>query len=507
MIKKAGNLFTTAYLILIFGIYPLYMRHGYVDIGNAKYQFFIYCSGAALVILTLIGGGGCIKNICRRIKQKEAYLINWDRMSGTDVFVMLYATEIFISYAFSDYRKEALWGTEGWYIGLVLLLTLCSMYVLISRLWDGGNMVWYVGILVSGITFLLGILDRFSLYLLPLEIRQPDFISTLGNINWFCGYLSVLAPIGICRFIFQEEKRILYGIYMMIVFMAGFCQGGNSIFLFFGALFYILKWISVKKKEWTVHYFLLISLWGFSAQLVRMLRFIIPDGYNYETNNLCAYLTSTDITLWIGLAALAGYAFLRFKWKRQIKEEGLRRIHILMALLLLGGVLCWLILAGINTRTGIPGLAQTEGFLLNREWGNGRGAAIYSSFQMYGQMPVFQKIFGAGPDCFSAFAYSLPEVAEGLRDYFGASRLTNAHNEFLTALINTGILGVCFFAGIFISFIKKCMKKGRQNSEFYIWATCIVCYFAHNMVSFAQVLNLSFLFLILGMGEAKCRQN
>ncbi|WP_286080982.1 hypothetical protein [Parablautia intestinalis] len=57
MIKKAGRSFTTAYLLLIFGIYPLYMHRGYVDIAQAKYHFFIYCSLAGLVILTAAGAG------------------------------------------------------------------------------------------------------------------------------------------------------------------------------------------------------------------------------------------------------------------------------------------------------------------------------------------------------------------------------------------------------------------------------------------------------------------
>ena len=118
-------------------------------------------------------------------------------------------------------------------------------------------------------------------------------------------------------------------------------------------------------------------------------------------------------------------------------------------------------------------------------------------------MSVFHKVFGIGPDCFSMYAYSLPEVAGGLRDYFGANRLTNAHNELLTALVNTGVVGVCLFVGIFIYFAKKCMKAGQQNLEQLIMAVCVICYFVHNMVSFAQVLNLPFLFLMLGMGERR----
>ena len=54
MIKRAGNLFATAYLLLIFGLYPFYMKEGYVGIGEEKYEFFLYCSlGALAILLTL----------------------------------------------------------------------------------------------------------------------------------------------------------------------------------------------------------------------------------------------------------------------------------------------------------------------------------------------------------------------------------------------------------------------------------------------------------------------
>ncbi len=39
VLKAAGELFCSAYLLLMFGIYPFYMENGYVDIGEAKYLF------------------------------------------------------------------------------------------------------------------------------------------------------------------------------------------------------------------------------------------------------------------------------------------------------------------------------------------------------------------------------------------------------------------------------------------------------------------------------------
>lgn len=506
MIRKAGNIFTTAYLLLIFGVYPFYMKQGYVDIGKAKYQFFIYSSLAAVGIFTLISVILAVQSIYSRCRRKEYCLIEWNKVSVTDLFVMMYAAEIFISYTQSDYRKEALWGTEGWYMGLIFLLTLCALYFFISRLWDGRKVVWYAGIAASGAVFAFGVLDRFSIYLIPLQIRQPEFISTLGNINWFSGYLSVIAPVGICLFLFQKKNSFpgfFYGIYTVIAFMAGLCQGSDGIFLFFGALFYILLWIAIKKEEWFRDYFLLVSLWGFSAQAVRLMRVLIPEGYNYDTNNLCAYATSSNFTLITGLLALTVYCVL---WKKHGQIQLDRSTQILvrkvLAGVLSGGILIWIFLAGLNTGRGIPGLEQKSFLLLNENWGNGRGAAFSSAFDSFKQMPVRHKLWGAGPDCFSAYAYSLPDVAAKLRTAFGNNRLTNAHNELLTCLVNEGIAGVCLFLGVLISFAAGCMKKGDQNIIFYALAVSVICYFCHNMVSFEQVLNVSYLFLLMGMGRA-----
>lgn len=505
MIRKAGNMFITAYLLLIFGVYPFYMKQGYVDIGKAKYQFFIYSSLAAVGIFALIGMILAVQNLYCRLKRQEFWLIDWSRVSVTDLFVMMYAAEVFISYSLSDYREEALWGTDGWYIGLVLLLTLCALYFFISRLWDDTKVVWYTGIAASGIVFLLGILDRFSIYLIPLQVRQPGFISTLGNINWFSGYLSVLAPIGICLFLFQKKnsfQAFLYGCYTVIAFMAGFCQGGDSIFLFFGALFYILLWIAIKKEEWLKDYFLLLSLWGVAAQAVRVMRFFMPEAYNYDTNNLCGYATGSNFTLLAGGLAFAVYCILRKRQgKIRLDERKQKLVRKMMAGLLLGGILIWFFIAGLNTRIGISGLEQKSVLLLNENWGNGRGAAFSSAVSSFKEMPILHKLLGVGPDCFSAYAYSLPEVAEKLRTVFGDNRLTNAHNELLTCLINQGILGVCLFLGILISFVIRCMKKGEQNIIFYAFGVSVLCYFFHNMVSFQQVLNVSYLFLLMGMGS------
>ena len=137
MLKKTANLFTTAYLLLMFCAYPFYIEKGYENIGEAKNRFFLYISISAFVILGICAFLYLLKALWDILLQKKVYLIDWNRVSATDLFVLLYATFVFLSYVFSEYRDEALWGTEGWYMGLLPLLLLCGLYFFISRMWNG----------------------------------------------------------------------------------------------------------------------------------------------------------------------------------------------------------------------------------------------------------------------------------------------------------------------------------------------------------------------------------
>lgn len=192
-----------------------------------------------------------------------------------------------------------------------------------------------------------------------------------------------------------------------------------------------------------------------------------------------------------------------------MEESNCHTIRLILIVVPMIAIAAWGIVTWINTKWGIPGLASYPTvFLFNDKWGNGRGATWGAGATAFGQMNFKEKIFGVGTDCFSAYAYSNPQIAGVLRDYFGSSRLTNAHNELLTELVNVGILGTVLYIGIWASSIRRCLKKAEENghlSYLMIPAVCIFCYLVHNMVSFAQVLNFPYVFLIAAMGNAEWR--
>ena len=508
-LQKLGEYFANAYLIIILIIFPLFMKNGYEKIGETKFVFWKYITISVVIIFAFLL---LLQFLCQ--KRKDIYLFNEKNFSVTDVCFIFYGCSIILSYSVSAYKETALWGSNGWFMGCLTHLLLIAVYFGISRLWKYQDMIWITVLLGSVIVFLLGIMNRFSIYPLPVQQSQPDFISTLGNINWFCGYWSVLWPVGVCIFIFSNALwvRLVSGIYLIIAGVTGVIQGSSSAFLSIFMVYYLLFLICRKKRQWIKHYLWSGILWCISCQLVRLLRLFFPDRYNYATDNLCGWITGNSATIYIGILLGAGYLVLylmergdRVKIYEILKSALMQKIIIGIPIILL---LIYLVIAGLNTKLeqGIWGLKGNELFLLNGKWGSTRGITWSAGLQIFSELSLAEKLLGVGPDCFAEYAYGNQELSRMLSQEFGSLRLTNAHNEWITALVNLGIVGLCSYMGIFFSVLIKYLRWGNQNQRFFIPVLCAVSYGIHNIVSFAQILNLPFLILILGMSECLWRE-
>ena len=94
-----------------------------------------------------------------------------------------------------------------------------------------------------------------------------------------------------------------------------------------------------------------------------------------------------------------------------------------------------------------------------------------------------------------------------VEEYFGRLMLTNAHNEWLTVLIDEGLLGAAGYIGLMVTAIGRYLKAGREDSLAGAAGMGILAYTVNNIFSFQQVMSTSAVFLILGIGEACLRSN
>mgnify|MGYP007050423687 FL=1 len=139
----------------------------------------------------------------------------------------------------------------------------------------------------------------------------------------------------------------------------------------------------------------------------------------------------------------------------------------------------------------LAGIAVVLAWYLHRllvidfaEWGNRRGRLWQMAWMGFRKGNLHQKLLGAGPDCFASYLGELLPGGTVLFDkgYFEGSVFTNAHNEWLTTLVNMGLLGVAAYAAVFIT----ALQTYRKN---FLAVLLLLTYGIHSLISFQQVLN------------------
>lgn len=509
-----------AYFLMIAWIYPFYAPGGYVRIGEVKYVFFRNVSLVTLAVMAAV----ILLSIFMNRDWGFAFR-NYQQMTVTDWFAYAYFMELMLSYLFSVYKKDALWGIEGWRMGVITQMILFMVYYLFSRYFHC-NIKW-IGILLSAaaVVFLLGICNRYSIYPIAMEGQTASFISTLGNINWFCGYWSVTAPIGMTLYWYNDRMhvRTAAGIYSVIAMLSGVTQGSESAYLVFAAVFLILFILSLGSSTRSCRFLELGMMFAGSSLLAKLLMHLPGLEFNYMLSEDSSFGVTVAVlrgnaAVWLLLITIVCYVFLQVAVRRGLLRtaKDIARHSRLMRMIQAAAVVIVCAVAfGILIGSGALYKRQTsevevsDGYrmVFNEDWGHGRGAAWNCGINAYRSMDLTHKIVGVGADCFGDYVYDVPELADRLTYQFVNQRLTNAHNEQLTLLVNVGLLGWLCYAGFLLSAFVRCIRGARRQPMLYMCAVSILAYTVHNLVSFQQILNAPFMFIVLGIGEGLRRSD
>ena len=518
-------------------------------IGEVKYYFF---RNVTLVTLAVLCAVVLLAALVSR--DREWIMTHYRQMSVTDWFAYGYCLVVMLSYLCSDYKEDALWGEEGWHMGVVSQIMFVLLYFFFSRCFchrDGasatvagygtagssiavgedkaaGSSSTEVGrwlglwLLASAAVFLLGICNRYSVYPIVMEGQTETFISTLGNINWFCGYWSVTAPIGIMLYWCgrQGVTRVLAGAYSFLAMLSGVTQGSNSAYLVYLVMFPAIFILSLRDKKKLYRFLELGMIFALACQTGRLLQVLPGFTYNYwnerpgESRGITGILIDSDAAAVLLLLLIGCYLAVRLLDKGgYLRLERVKRLWgILIVAAVVGSLGIFWTFAGDGLmsfrETGF--VVESDGYLKvipDDDWGNGRGATWNCGVNAYREMDLLHKVVGVGPDCFADHIYDIPKLAERMGDEFANLRLTNAHNEWLTILINTGALGLLCYVGIYVTAFVRFMKKAGKKPLLYACAMALLAYTVHNMVSFQQVLSTPYIFIVLGIGEGLAREN
>ncbi|MBD5459907.1 MAG: hypothetical protein HDR26_03035 [Lachnospiraceae bacterium] len=513
---RAAAAVSWLYIIAAAGIMPFYFTEGYGYIGSDKAAFF-RSVGFPLAFAAL--AAACFYCIVTYMGNRKAFGATLkSRISATDICMLCYLVSLIISYLLSEYQEHALLGSDTWPMGLLTHLALIASYFALSRSFLGEKWLYALLLGVTTVVFALGLLNRYGIYPIQMDYAGPAFISTIGNVNWYCGYWSVLVCFSLLAYWNRtpgktaKEMRLTAGFALLslIGLAAGITQGSDSGILALAAVYFALFCFSVDNPDKMQRFTELLFLFCLACLACLTVNKLFPDAVTFLSvpmqllTNTIFPCVATPVSLAICLIV------------RQQNSDGTcntsawEKIRTMVSAAAAAGLALYLLTALLNTTLpqGVSGLYGNSLFTFSREWASSRGGTWSAGIKIWESQDLLHKIFGTGPDCMSEYLYSgrNTELLTAVREQFGNDRLLNAHGEWITVLANLGVFGLLSYACLIISFLRRTLKKGAENPMLYVLGFCVLCYTVNNIFSFQTMANVTQLFLLMGVGESLLRR-
>lgn len=513
ILRDLLDILVCLYMAVLMVILPLYTTEGgYRRIGTEKCLFFRSAGlMACRVILPLAG----VYLLCLVIKWRSAEKprkINVHKLSATDIFALVYLAAVIGSYLHTSFRGETEWGdtfygTYTWYLGLLTQLLFLGIYFLVSRLWQRKDWMMTLWIAAAAVVCVLGYLNRFGIYPLQMKAAGPQYISTIGNINWYCGYVVTLLS-GLAYYLWQVKGAVftfVLGAGLASLVTQGSSSGIVALLIVVG-VFYLLSMKDGERLQRFWEGCILLSAvcvftWG--------IRRIWPQAITYSE-----YTTDLLTLTPLPFVMLGGSLLCRFLVRRSCQKGCFRAgIWTLLGIVAWGtagaAVVLYGILLAVNTKYpgSIGALSELSAFTFNASWGSNRGITWTAGLTCFLGQDLLGKLVGVGPDAMALYIHSGvdPALKQLVEDYFGNLMLTNAHNEWLTVLINEGLAGAAGYIGLTVTAVCRFLKAGRGDALAGAAGMGVLAYTVNNIFSFQQVMSTSAVFLLLGIGEACLR--
>ncbi len=497
-----------------------YAKEGYNQIGNAKFAAYRAVMVVGFSVFLAMGVVWLVFSLSYREvhplgEKRSAGSALRRRLSVTDGFVLAYLLISTLSAVFGGFYKDALWGSFGWNMGWMSQLSFVLIYLALSRFgrYYRTILAFFCG--SAFVVFLIAVLHRMQIdpigFYEGLEgYQMAQFLSTMGQATWYASYLAVALPVGIAVFLFSEKSlwRALGGVYTAVGFASLVTQNSDSAYFALAGFMLVFFSVCVERRE-TLNRFVEVCILFFAAGKVMHFLMRIHPNPDLEYDFVTGLILNGMIT-WTLLGMCLLLAF--FLYRRRNRPWSAVRMRWVRRVVLAGAAAALVVAVGLiflQTNGLLPGklgeaLGAVSYFNWNDAWGNGRGRIWSFAVRVFAGESIWHKLFGVGPDCLSYYVAAVH--GEEAHLLWGDKVLTNAHNEWLTMLIQTGIFGMAAYIGIFATAIGRFLKAWRQDYLLVGVVASAVSYVAYNFFCYQQVCCTPFVFLLLGVGEYLVRE-
>ncbi len=375
--------------------------------------------------------------------------------------------------------------TLSWVMDILTIGILVVIYFFISENIEFHSYMSIMAILSSSILYVMGILHSFHVDLFKLHQgiseNYYNYISTIGNVNWYVGYLSMMFPMGCLLYLNFKNcwmKRLLF-IYVNLGFYNVIICKSDGIILGLASSFLVVGCFLMKHKNFLEDFMKLML----SFSVIMGIVFLIITFYSGEyvqIDGIFLLIIKKKIWLVMGTGVLFALFFLKTDIKKKItlkiKFTELEQ-NIVLSILFVAIAIAVLIY---------------EISVFEDGWGTGRGRLWIYTYNLFSNFKWIYKLFGCGCDCFGiAFLSKYSSYVDGI--------YLNAHNEFLQYLVTMGFFGLVSYGMIWISAGKMFIQKKEKSIVDWIFFSGIVGYLGQSVVNNPQALNYAVLFLMLAL--------
>lgn len=510
------------YLLAFCVIYPFYYEDHYYNMGDAKWHFFkaitfywthgdFVLPGLLMIVLAFSVWYLITLGVRGELRGKM-------RCSVTDRFALAYLILVTVSALLAPDKTNVLWGFSGWYMGYMAQLSFVLLYFLVSRFWTADGAGIFLALAVAEVTFFLAVLNRFKIDPLGIYDGNIDgthyFVSTFGNTTWYGCFLTVMLAIAVYYFWDTEKLRvkIASGVVVATGFMTAVTTDSDAVFMGLFGILSVLFFLSCKDGRHFENFWLVLVVGIASFRAIGILRLLFPKQ-SVWLHEIPVFLSEGN-GMWAALAAVLIIYILvrRLNGREQLNMRVTAALRWIFVAVLIAGITVFILYIVLNSNGLLPdGLSSDSNYLLwNDRWGDNRGGiwsvAVLSFLRTFRDQPV-RFLFGAGPDNFRVTVYGyfnerLHQIAYNATDPHNANAvLTCAHNEWLCAFLNYGLLGGIAYLGIFISAAGRFAKRIKDCPVAAAGVIAIVAYFAFDFFCYQQIISTPLIFIVIGATE------
>ncbi len=463
--SKAYSKFCILFLCVLFIGLPLVMHNGYFNISATKSLFF-------LAVGTLFAGISAITALFYIIRKRKSPLI----FAPLDFSLIAFAAMTVLSAALSEYYLDVWLGRNSRFQGALVILLYVIIYISISNGLPKVDTSW-LPIRVSAIVFtvvaLIAIFHAFdvspgNLFDRIIEKQRIQFISTIGNINFFSAYVCLCLPAFLICAVEEVGLRnnILWAVVLTLSGPAAVLTGSEGFVVGFAAFIAVSPFFLIDNKRRFVRFFAFLSLVLASGAVFCNVYLLIP-GHVYEPAALMRVLLSPIPALFL-ISSLLAVCF--FAKKRENFRDGFRKVYL--GLIIAAVLLIISLFVYTNLR---PGSLLDRFFLLDDYWGSKRILIWKTCIECMSDFSLKDILFGVGP-----------ESLQNLMEARGITVIDQAHNEYLQTLISTGIFGLLAQISVIALTAIAAIRSRKQSLLSVALFLGLAAYYAQAVFNIAQ---------------------